>query len=116
MKHDDLSYFPTREPPPAIPRQAFIYILACSDGALYIGSAGNLAARQQQHDGTNGAKFTRDHPGGRLVYFEGPFPVVSTLQCERQIKRSSRAKKLALVQNQTSVLMRLSQSREQHPK
>ena len=115
MKRDGLSYLPTLEPPPAVSRKAFVYILACSDAALYIGSAGDLGARLQQHDGTNGAKCTRDHPGGRLVYFEGPFPTAIALQRERQLKRWSRAKKLALIQHQTAVLMRLSQSREQHP-
>ena len=112
MNRDDLSYLPTLEPPPAVSRQAFIYILACPDAALYIGSAGDLAARLQQHEGKNGAKFTRDHPGARLVYFEGSFPMVSALPRERQLKRCSRAKNLALIENQTEVLMRLSQSRE----
>ncbi|MBV8279317.1 MAG: GIY-YIG nuclease family protein [Verrucomicrobia bacterium] len=111
VKRDDLSYLPTLEPPPAVSQQAFIYILSCSDGALYIGSAGDLAARLQQHDGTNGAKFTRDHPGGRLVYFEGPFPIAIALQRERQLKRWSRAKKLALIQHKTAALMRLIRSR-----
>jgi hypothetical protein len=49
---------------------------------------------------------------GRLVYFEEPFTIGGTLQRERQLKWWSRAKKLSLVQNQTAVLKRLSQSRE----
>ena len=116
LKCDDLSYLPTLEPPPSVSGRAFVSILAGSDGALYIGSAGDLAARLKKHDGTNGAKFTRDHPGGRIVYFEGPFPIAIALRRERQLKRWSRAKKLALIQDQTAVLMRLSQSRERHPR
>jgi putative endonuclease len=112
VKRDDLPYLPTLEPPSAVPRQAFVYILTCPDGALYIGSTSDLPARLKQHNGTTGAKYTRDHPDGRLVYFEGPFPVAIALQRERQLKRWSRPKKLALIQNQTMVLMRLSQSRE----
>ena len=50
--------------------------------------------------------------GGRLVYYEGPFEFAVALQRERQLKRWTRAKKLALIQNQTLVLSRLSQSRE----
>jgi putative endonuclease len=92
--------------------QAFVYILFCSDGALYIGSASDLGLRLRQHGGSEGAKFTRDHPGGRLVYSEGPFTMDGALRRERQLKRWSRAKKLALIQNQTTVLKRLSQSRE----
>jgi putative endonuclease len=91
---------------------AFVYILICSDGALYIGSASDLGLRLRQHAGSEEAEFTRDHPGGRLVYFEGPFTVEGALQRERQLKRWSQAKKLALIQNQTVVLKRLSQSRE----
>jgi putative endonuclease len=113
VEHDDLSSLPTVDPPPAS-GHAFVYILACTDGAPYIGSAGDLSARLKQHGDTNGAKFTRDHPGGRLVYFEGPVPIATAPRRERQLKRWSRAKKLALIQNQTAVLMRLSQSREQH--
>ena len=115
VKRDDLTYLPSLEPPPAVSGHAFVYILACSDGALYIGNAGDLPARLRQHGGAKGAVFTRDHPGGRLVYFEGPFPVAIALQRERQLKRWSRAKKLALIQHQSAVLVRLSQSREQHP-
>ena len=115
LKRDDLAYLLTVGPPPPIGGRAFVYILACSDGALYIGSAGDLEARLKQHGGPNGAKFTRDDPEGRLVYFEGPFPIAIAFRRERQLKRWSRAKKLALIQNQTAVLMRLSQSREHHP-
>jgi predicted GIY-YIG superfamily endonuclease len=56
-----------------------------------------------------------DDPGARLVYFEGPFPRVSALPRESQLKRWSRAKKLALVQHETVMLARLSQSQERHP-
>jgi putative endonuclease len=114
VKASDLTCLTTLDPPPLVEGHAFVYILACSDGALYIGSASDLRNRLKQHDGTNGAKFTRDHPGGRLVYFEGPFPIPMALQRQRQLKRWSRAKKLALIQHQTAVLARLSQSREQH--
>jgi predicted GIY-YIG superfamily endonuclease len=56
-------------------------------------------------------QFTRDHPGARLVYFEGPLGIAVAAQRECQLKRWSRAKKLALIQNNTAVLQRLSQSR-----
>jgi hypothetical protein len=71
-KRDDLSQLPTREPPAPVSGNAFVYILACSDGAVYIGSAGDVAKRLAEHGGPKGAKFTRDHPGGRLIYVEGP--------------------------------------------
>jgi putative endonuclease len=112
VKRYDLSYLSTIEPPPPGDGHAFVYILACSDGSLYIGSASDLGLRLSQHGGSEGAKFTRDHPGGRLVYFEGPLPTAITLRRERQLKRWSRAKKLALIQHQAVALMRLGESRE----
>jgi putative endonuclease len=115
VKRDDLTYLPSLEPPPAVSGHAFVYILLCSDGALYVGSTRDLRSRLRQHGQPKGPKFTHDHPGGRLVYFEGPFPIATALRRERQLKRWSRAKKLALARNQTTVLMRLSQSRERHP-
>jgi hypothetical protein len=47
-----------------------------------------------------------------LLGLDPPQPVA--LQRERQLKRWSRAKKVALIQQQTAVLVRLSQSREQN--
>ena len=88
---------------------AFVYILACEDGSLYIGSARDLAKRLTEHGGHRDAKFTRDHPGGRLVYIDGPFSDFAALKRERQLKRWSRAKKLALIRNQTAALQ------PQHP-
>jgi hypothetical protein len=73
MKSDDLTCLETLKPPPPVNGNAFVYILACSDAALYIGSTGDLRGRLGQHGGSKAAMFTRDHAGGRLVYYEGPF-------------------------------------------
>ena len=73
-----------------------VYMLRCADGTLYTGIARDVAARVDQHTQGTGAKYTR----GR-----GPFAVIFTeihptrsaaLIRERQIKRLSRARKLAL--------------------
>jgi putative endonuclease len=91
MNRDDLSHLPTREPPAPVSGNAFIYILACPDSAIYVGSAGDVAKRLTEHGGPKGAKFTRGHRGGRLIYVEGPFSIALALQRERQLKRWSRA-------------------------
>jgi putative endonuclease len=111
-QRDDLSQLPTREPPAPVSGNAFVYILACSDRAVYVGTAGDVAKRLAEHRGPKGAKFTRDHPGGRLIYVEGPLSNTLALQREHQLKRWSRAKKLALIRNQTMALKKLSRSRE----
>jgi putative endonuclease len=107
---DNLCHLPTREPPAPVSGNAFVYILACLDGAVYVGSAGDVAKRLAEHGGPKGAKFTRDHPGGRLVYIEGPLSIALALQRERQLKGWSRAKKLALILNQILLLKKLSHS------
>jgi putative endonuclease len=107
---DDLSNLPTRESPPPVTGTAFVYILACSGGALYVGNAADVAKRLTEHGGPKGAKFTRDHPGARLVYVEGPLSIALALQRERQLKRWSRGKKLALIRNQIVLLKKLSHS------
>ena len=103
-QRDDLSYLPTREAPAPVSGNGFVYILACSDGAIYVGSARDVADRLAEHGGPKGAKFTRDHPGARLVYVEGPLSNALASQRERQLKRWSRAKKLALIRNQIELL------------
>jgi putative endonuclease len=75
-----------------------------------VGSASDVAKRLAEHGGPKGAKFTRDHPDGRLIYVEGPLSITLSLQRERQLKRWSRAKKLALIRNQTVLLKKLSHS------
>ena len=109
-QRDDLRHLPTREAPTPVSGNAFVYILACPDGAIYVGSAGDVAKRLAEHGGPKGAKFTRDHPGARLVYVEGPLAITLAVQRERQLKRWSRVKKLALICNETALLNRLSHS------
>ena len=85
MNHsDDISDLPTREPPAPVSGNAFVYILGCSDGAVYVGSATDVAKRVTQHGGSMGAKFTRDHPRGRLIYVEGPLSITLALGRERR--------------------------------
>jgi len=52
----------------------WMYILACRNGALYVGKANNLHVRIGEHSGkiptTRHSKFVQRHGFGRLVYFE----------------------------------------------
>ena len=100
------------DPPAPVGGNVFVYILACSGGAMYVGSSVDVVKRLAEHGGPKGARFTRDHPGGRLIYIEGPLSITLALKRERQLKRWSRAKKLALARNQSVVLKKLSRSRE----
>jgi putative endonuclease len=106
----DLSHLPTLEPPTPVNGKAFVYIIACSDGSIYVGRASDVTKRLAEHGGPKGAKFTRDHQGGRLIHVEGPLSTALAAQRERQLKRWSRAKKLALIRDQVELLKKLSHS------
>ncbi len=85
------------ECPEPVEGLSFVYILLCADGTFYVGSAKNVERRREQHLAGRGAKHTHDHAAVRLVYAEGPLEVGPAVRREMQIKRWSRAKKLALI-------------------
>ena len=103
---------PAINPPPASPCGVFVYILMCPDGSFYVGSAKDVSRRISLHQAGRGAKFTHDHPTVKLVYFEGPFGPTEAVGREFQLKRWSRAKKLALIRSDALVLHALSRSRD----
>lgn len=75
-----------------------VYIVESERGALYTGVTTCLARRLSEHaSGTRGARFFRVAGPGRLRYAE-PAPDRSAAQRrEAQIKRLTRAAKLALI-------------------
>ena len=103
---------PAINPPPAFPGGVFVYILMCPDGSFYVGSAKDISRRIRLHRASRGAKFTHDHQAVKLVYFEGPFDLTVAVRREFQIKRWTRAKKLALIRSDALTLHVLSRSRE----
>ena len=78
---------------------AFVYMLRCSDGSLYIGSAtgDDLMPRI---DGHNAGAFPGSYTWSRrpvtLIWSEHFGRITDAIAVERQIKGRSRAKKLAL--------------------
>lgn len=103
------------DPPHPVSGNVFVYMLACPDGALYVGSAGDVFRRTKLHQTGRGAKFTRDHVQPVLVYWEGPFDPVAAIHRERQLKRWSRAKKLALIGGNLAKLHSLARRRVSPP-
>jgi predicted GIY-YIG superfamily endonuclease len=91
---------------------SFVYILQSDDGTYYVGQTRDLRERSRKHRIGLGAKHTSDHPGCRLVYWEGPFPLTRAVSREAQLKRWTRAKKEALVLGNAASLRSLSKSRD----
>ena len=100
------------ECPEPVEGQAFVYILICENNAFYVGMSEDVASRLDVHKRGQGAKHTRVQSPFRLVYVEGPIPREVAAKRERQIKKWSRSKKVALIRNDPDLLKLLAKSRD----
>ncbi len=73
-----------------------VYILVCADGSLYTGWTNDLPRRLAAHNAGRGAKYTRSRRPVRLFYAELCETKQAALRRECEIKRMTRAQKLAL--------------------
>ena len=84
-----------------------LYILKCSDGSLYTGVSTDVARRFKEHRDGKGSKALRAKRPVKVVYRE-KFSTRSLAQVrEVQIKRWTRAKKLALISGDPGTLKKL---------
>ena len=75
----------------------YVYILECTNKALYTGITTNLKRRFAEHKKGKGGRFTRANPPIRLRYSE-KYPTRSAaLKREAEIKKLPRTKKLDLL-------------------
>ncbi len=76
----------------------FVYMLRCSDGSLYTGTAVDLDRRLHAHNHLkSGAKYTRARRPVELVYKEECTDLSAARKREAEIKRLTRGEKLALI-------------------
>lgn len=78
----------------------YVYILRCADGTLYTGYTDDPERRARVHNAGKGAKYTRSRLPVELVYREALGDKSAALRREREIKKLSRAQKLALISAQ----------------
>lgn len=74
-----------------------VYIAECADGSLYTGIARDVAARLNQHNEGNGARYTRSRLPVRLVYVEKAADRAVALRREHAIKQMKAPAKRMLV-------------------
>ena len=75
-----------------------VYILRCADGSLYIGSTNDLEKRLHQHNNLkSGAHYTKIRRPVELAYSEECGSYAEARKREAELKRLSRAEKLALI-------------------
>ncbi len=102
------STFSSVECPEPVEGLFFVYILHCRNGSFYVGQTSDVKRRLARHANGDGARHTRQLTEFALIYTEGPLEFDSASKRERQLKRWSRAKKIALIQNELSKLRQLS--------
>ena len=80
----------------------WVYILRCGDGSLYTGWTNDLERREKAHAAGHGAKYTRARLPVEPVYSESLPTRGEAMRREAQIKRFTRAEKLALIQERST--------------
>ncbi len=90
----------------------FVYILICEDNSFYVGHTNNVEKRFERHLVGRGAHYTAKHAPTSIAYKEEFLTETDAVARERQIKKWSRAKKQALIDNDMARLRMLSRSRE----
>ncbi|MDQ3109188.1 MAG: GIY-YIG nuclease family protein [Bacteroidota bacterium] len=90
-----------------------VYILLCSDGSFYTGVTNDLKRRKQEHDdGINEGSYTSYRRPVEIVYIEENKYINNAIAREKQIKRWSRAKKIALIEHKKLELPGLSRKKK----
>jgi putative endonuclease len=74
----------------------FVYILQCRDKTLYTGITTDLVRRLKEHKEGAGGHYTRARGAVRMVYSEKHPDRSAASKREAQVKRLTRAQKLAL--------------------
>lgn len=89
----------------------FVYILRCNDGSLYIGHSTELRERVRVHNDGRGALWTARRRPLVLVYHEEHQSEEKAITRERQLKRWTHEKKLALISGDLRKLKSLAKRR-----
>jgi putative endonuclease len=97
---------------------AFVYMLKCSDGSYYVGSAtgDDLTTRIAQHQSGAFMGYTWSRRPVSLVWSEHFNQITDAIAVERQIKGWGRAKKEALIKTDWASLQQLAKRRAGRPK
>jgi putative endonuclease len=90
-------------------RMYYFYILRCSDNTLYSGQTNNLEERVKIHntDNSKSAKYTKYRRPVKLIYFEEYQTLQEAMKREHQVKKWTKIKKEALVNNDLELLRKL---------
>ena len=91
---------------------AYVYLLECADGSLYCGSTRQeMETRLSEHqNGQFEQSYTYRRRPVQLVWCEHFANITDAIGCERRLKGWSRAKKLAMIDQNWGEVSRLAQN------
>ncbi|OZV69229.1 GIY-YIG nuclease family protein [Winogradskyella aurantia] len=90
----------------------YVYILECGDKSLYTGITNNLDRRLLEHQkGQDNSCYTYSRRPVKLVFHAEFTDVNMAISSEKQIKRWSRTKKIALINNEIDKLPNLAKKK-----
>ena len=93
-------------------KKSYGYILKCSDNTYYTGVTGNLNNRVNQHQsGTYKNSYTHQRRPVELVFYAEFTDVTVAIEKEKQLKKWSKAKKEALINNEYDSLINLAKKK-----
>ena len=94
----------------------YAYILKCSDNSYYTGTTNNLEKRFDQHQsGTKKDTYTYKRRPLSLEFYQEFNDVLQAIYFEKKIKGWTRAKKLALINNDYDMLQILVRMQKCNP-
>ncbi|RKR14896.1 putative endonuclease [Maribacter vaceletii] len=93
-------------------KQSYVYILKCSDNTFYTGVTSNLERRFSEHQiGRHKESYTFSRRPLALVYYCEFTDIQIAIEKEKQIKKWSRAKKIALINGDYDTLPNLAKKK-----
>ena len=87
---------------------AWLYILRCADGSYYVGTTRtSFEIRLAQHNAGTFPGYTASRRPVELIFSQWFDQITDAIECERKLKRWSRAKKEALIRGDFAALQLL---------
>nr|WP_298792516.1 GIY-YIG nuclease family protein [uncultured Allomuricauda sp.] len=91
---------------------SYVYMLRCSDHTYYTGVTSNLEKRIQEHKtGKHVKSYTYSRRPVKLVFYAEFSDIRMAIEKEKQVKKWSRAKKEALIQENYNALPNLAKKK-----
>jgi putative endonuclease len=95
---------------------AYLYILRCSDGSLYVGTTrSTLESRVAQHNAGTFKGYTESRRPVELIFSQWFERITDAIESERKLKKWSRAKKEAFICGDIAALQQLAKRKSPHP-